>query len=224
MPSFEEFWAKNEPLTFEPTMESLEWVRFGEFREDPILNALGTKSGLIEIYSDTIKGYKYDDCAAHPKWYEPAEWLGNATAKTPFHLITSHPTHRLHSQLCHTSLREIYAVQGRESILINTKDAKKLGIKNGDVVRVFNARGEVLAGAVVSNDIMQGVVRICEGGWYDPDENGLCKYGSANVLTLDIPTSKLANGNCAHTGLVNVEKFKGTPPEITAFSAPKGAI
>lgn len=46
-------------------------------------------------------------------------------------------------------------------------------------------RGEVLAGAVISDDIMQGVVRLCEGGWYDPDENGLCKYGSANVLTLD---------------------------------------
>nr|WP_284674717.1 molybdopterin dinucleotide binding domain-containing protein [Campylobacter jejuni] len=33
----------------------------------------------------------------------------------------------------------------REPILINSKDAKKLGIKNGDVVRVFNKRGEVLA-------------------------------------------------------------------------------
>lgn len=40
---------------------------------------------------------------------------------------------------------------------------KKLGIKNGDVVRVFNKRGEVLAGAVVSDEIMQGVVRLCEG-------------------------------------------------------------
>lgn len=224
MPSFEEFWAKNEPFEFAETQESLEWVRFGEFREDPILNALGTKSGLIEIYSDTIAAYKYDDCKAHPTWFEPAEWLGNASKEAPFHLLTNHPANRLHSQLCHTSLREKYAVGGREPILINKADAKKLGIKNGDVVRVFNKRGEVLAGAVVSDDIMQGVVRLCEGGWYDPDENGLCKYGSANVLTLDIPTSKLANGNCAHTGLVNIEKFKGKLPEVTAFSAPKGAV
>lgn len=179
---------------------------------------------MIEIYSDTIAAYKYDDCKAHPTWFEPAEWLGNASKEAPFHLLTNHPANRLHSQLCHTSLREKYAVGGREPILINKADAKKLGIKNGDVVRVFNKRGEVLAGAVVSDDIMQGVVRLCEGGWYDPDENGLCKYGSANVLTLDIPTSKLANGNCAHTGLVNIEKFKGKLPEVTAFSAPKGAV
>ena len=150
--------------------------------------------------------------------------LGKASKAAPFHLLTNHPENRLHSQMCHTSLREKYAVQGREPILINTKDAKKLGIKSGDVVRVFNKRGEVLAGAVVSDDIMQGVVRLCEGGWYDPDEKGLCKYGNANVLTMDIPTSKLANGNCAHTGLVNIEKFKGALPEVTAFSAPKGAV
>ncbi|EPN1354121.1 hypothetical protein ACTVE7_001794, partial [Campylobacter coli] len=44
-----------------------------------------------------------------------------------------------------------------------------------------------------------------------------------NVLTMDIPTSKLANGNISHTGLVNIEKFKGELPKLTAFSAPKGA-
>ncbi|KAA6225208.1 MULTISPECIES: molybdopterin guanine dinucleotide-containing S/N-oxide reductase [unclassified Campylobacter] len=224
MPEFEEFWAKNEPVKFEANVESLEWVRFAEFIEDPILNALGTESGLIEIYSESIEKYNYDDCKPHPTWFEPIEWLGNADKNAPFHLLTNHPINRLHSQMCHTSLREKYAVGGREPILINSKDAKKLGVKNGDIVRVFNKRGEVLAGAVVSSDIMQGVVRLCEGGWYDPDENGLCKYGSANVLTIDIPTSKLANGNISHTGLVNIEKFKGTLPEVTAFSAPKGCL
>lgn len=221
MPSFEKFWAKNEPIVFEPTNESLEYVRFSEFIEDPILNALGTPSGLIEIYSKTIENYNYDDCKAHPTWFEPIEWLGNATKKMPFHLITSHPSKRLHSQLCHTDLRKKYTIQEREPLLMNFKDAKKLGIKNGDVVRVFNQRGEILAGVLVSKDIMQGVVRICEGGWYDPDENGLCKYGSANVLTLDLPTSKLANGNISHTGLVGIEKFNKNLPEITAFNAPK---
>ena len=224
MPSFEEFWAKNQPVEFQPDMSLEKWVRFGDFIEDPILNALGTDSGLIEIYSKTIEGYKYDDCKPHATWFEPAEWLGNATKEAPFHLISNHPADRLHTQLCHTSLREKYAVGGREPIMMNDKDAKKLGIKNGDVVRVFNKRGEVLAGAVVTSDIMQGVMRLCEGGWYDPDENGLCKYGCVNVLTMDIPTSKLANGNCAHTCLVNVEKFKGELPEITAFVAPKGAV
>ncbi len=109
-------------------------------------------------------------------------------------------------------------------MLINEDDAKKLGISDGDIVRVFNKRGQVLAGAVLRKDIMPGVLRLCEGAWYDPDEKGLCKYGSANCLTLDLPTSKLANGNISHTGLVNIEKFTGTVPQATAFSAPKGAV
>ncbi|MEE3744265.1 molybdopterin guanine dinucleotide-containing S/N-oxide reductase [Campylobacter porcelli] len=222
MPKFNEWWNKNEPTTFAPTLESESWVRMADFREDPILNALGTPSGLIEIYSQAIENMNYDDCAAHPKWFEPAEWLGMKNKPAKFHLITAHPTDRLHSQQNNTSLRDNYAIAGREPVLINAKDAVKLGIKQGDLVRVFNRRGEVLAGAEVSNDIIPGVVRLREGAWYDGFGDGLCKNGCANVLTLDIPTSKLSNGNISHTGLVNIEKYQGNAPKLEAFNAPKG--
>lgn len=39
---------------------------------------------------------------------------------------------------------------------------------------------------------------------------------------MDMSTSKLANGNISHTELVNIEKFKGKQPKLTAFSTPKG--
>ena len=38
MPDFESFWEANEPLKFEIPSESEEFVRYAEFREDPILN------------------------------------------------------------------------------------------------------------------------------------------------------------------------------------------
>ncbi|ALV23633.1 molybdopterin-containing oxidoreductase II, DMSO/TMAO/BSO reductase family, catalytic subunit [Campylobacter iguaniorum] len=223
MPKFDEWWNKNEPTTFAPTMESSSWVRFGEFREDPILNALGTPSGLIEIYSDTIEAMKYDDCAAYPKWFEPVEWLGMKDKPAKFHMLSVHPTDRLHSQQNNTSLRENYAVAGREPITINPKDAKDIGVKTGDLVRVYNKRGEVLAGVVVSDEIRQGVVRLREGAWYDGFDSKVCKNGCANVLTMDIPTSKLANGNISHTTLVNIELYKGKALGLDAFKAPKGA-
>ncbi|MCD8213156.1 MAG: molybdopterin-dependent oxidoreductase [Campylobacter sp.] len=221
MKPFEEFWRENRPVTFASTPESDTWVRFGEFREDPILNALGTPSGLIEIYSETIEKMGYDDCAAHPKWFEPIEWLGMKDKTAEFHMVSAHPTHRLHSQLSHTSLRDTYAVANREPIWMHPKDAAKKGIKSGDLVRVFNGRGEILAGAIVTENVREGVVKVAEGAWYDPSENGLCKNGCANVLTIDIPSSKLANGNISHTALVNVEKFNGAAPILTAFSDPK---
>ena len=226
MPSFEQWWEKNEPTEFYETPESAAYVTFKDFRNDPVLEALGTPSGLIEIYSDTIAAMNYKDCGAHPMWFEPIEWLGMKDKPAKFHLLSIHPLDRLHSQQSNTSNRKRYAVADREPVLINTEDAKELGIKQGDLVRVFNARGEILAGANVSGDIMRGVVQIFEGAWYDPNAEGLCKNGNPNVLTIDLPTSELANGNIAHTALVNIELYKhkaGEDIKLTAFMPPKGA-
>ncbi len=225
MPEFKQFWEENKVLTFQVPYENTEFIRYKDFRDDPILNPLGTPSGLIEIYSEVIEKMNYDDCPAHPTWLEPIEWLGMKNKPAEFHLISVHPTDRLHSQLNNTSLRKKYAVNGREPIWINTKDAKKKGIKNGDIVRVFNKRGQILSGAVVTDNIRQGVVKVSEGAWYSPDKQGeigaLCLNGNANVLTIDIPTSKLANGNISHTALVNIEKYKGKAAEVTVFHQPK---
>ncbi|WP_298021761.1 molybdopterin guanine dinucleotide-containing S/N-oxide reductase [uncultured Campylobacter sp.] len=226
MPSFEQWWEKNEPTEFYETPESAAYVSFEDFRNDPVLEALGTPSGLIEIYSDTIAAMNYKDCGAHPMWFEPVEWLGMKDKPAKFHLLSIHPLDRLHSQQSNTSNRKRYAVADREPVLINTEDAKELGIKQGDLVRVYNARGEILAGANVSDDIMRGVVQIFEGAWYDPNAEGLCKNGNPNVLTIDLPTSELANGNIAHTALVNIELYKhkaGEDIKLTAFMPPKGA-
>jgi trimethylamine-N-oxide reductase (cytochrome c) len=224
MPNFREFWSKNRPLTFEAPYQNTQFVRYGDFREDPILNPLGTPSGKIEIYSKTIEKMNYEDCKAHPTWLEPAEWLGMKDKKAEFALITPHPHDRLHSQLNNTSLREKYAISNREPIWINTKDAKAKGIKNGDIVRVFNERGQILTGAILTDGLKEGVVKVEEGAWYDPMEKGkegtLCKNGSANVLTIDIPTSKLANGNSSNTALVNIEKYTKTAPSLTIFNQP----
>ena len=74
---------------------------------------------------------------------------------------------------------------------------------------------------------MPGVVQLQEGGWYDPlnpgEENTLDKYGDANVLSVDIGTSKLAQGNCGQTIIGDVEKYTGEPVTVTVFDAPAGA-
>jgi len=94
-------------------------------------------------------------------------------------------------------------------------------------VRIFNDRGQTLAGAKVTDDIRPGVISICEGGWYDPETRGepgsLCKYGHANTLIKDKPTSSLSQSCNANTALVQIEKFNGKTPPVTAFEPPRGA-
>jgi len=48
-------------------------------------------------------------------------------------------------------------------------------------------------------------VALGEGAWYDPDEKGIDKAGSINVLTTQRP-SPLAKGNPSHSNLVQVAK------------------
>ncbi|PYG27858.1 molybdopterin-dependent oxidoreductase [Pelagimonas varians] len=222
MPDFDTFW-NDEPMQIFPTSkEAEEHVQFAKTREDPLLNPRGTPSGRFEIYSRKIADYNYDDCPAHPTWMEPIERLGGAMSdRYPLAVNSQHPVNRLHSQLNNTDLRHSYEVGGREPITMNPVDAEARGLKDGDIVRVFNDRGQVLAGLVISEEIAPDHVRICQGGWYDPAEPGvpgtLCKHGDVNVLMPDIGTSKLAQGNCGHTAQAEVEKYESDIPDLGIF-------
>jgi biotin/methionine sulfoxide reductase len=72
---------------------------------------------------------------------------------------------------------------------------------------------------------MPGVIQLATGAWYDPDRPGdpdaLCKHGNPNVLTRDIGTSTLGQGPTAHSTLVEVARFDGPLPPITAFAPPE---
>ncbi|EME1774678.1 hypothetical protein VWW15_002872, partial [Cronobacter sakazakii] len=57
----------------------------------------------------------------------------------------------------------------------------------------------------------------------DWNQQGLCKNGAVNVLTRDIPTSRLGNGCAANSSLVRVEKYRGPAPDVTAFDPPASA-
>jgi trimethylamine-N-oxide reductase (cytochrome c) len=226
VPDFETFWEVGY-VQFPVPESAKRWVRYADFRQDPEANPLGTPSGKIEIYSRTIEKFGYDDCPPHPAWLEPAEWLGSPKAKKyPLHLLSPHSKYRLHSQLDNTWIRGWYEVRGREPVWIHPEDARKRGIRTGDLVKVYNDRGALLAGAWVTDRVRPGVVAVHEGAWYDPDRPGeagaICKHGNVNTVTMDKGTSKLAQGNVANTVLVEVEKYTGPEPEVTAFTPPAG--
>jgi biotin/methionine sulfoxide reductase len=218
LPDFGSFWEQG---YFEIPKLADEYVLFGDFRADPDKHKLRTPSGRIELYSDRIAGFGYDDCPPHPTWIEPAEWLG--ANGFPLHLVSSQPRFRLHSQMDGGPVSARGKVAGREAVLINPADATPRGIRGGDIVRVYNARGACLAGAVVTDAVRPGVVQLSCGAWYDPADNSadaLCRHGNANVLTRDHGTSKLAQGPSSATATVDVERYAPAPPPVGAFTPP----
>ena len=223
MPGFDVFWERGF-WEFQTPEESS--VLFEGFRADPNKMALKTPSGRIEIFSETIDGFGYEDCPGHPTWLEPAEWLGSVIAeKYPLHLISNQPLRRMHSQLDFCEPSQSTKIAGREPVSIHPHDAAARGISHGDVVRLFNSRGECLAGAEVKESVRQGVVRLSTGAWLDPLDashiGSLEKHGNPNVLTIDKGSSSLAQSCMAQTALVELERYEGDVPPITAFEIPE---
>ena len=225
LPGFDVFWEAGSirmPAPDAPVM------MLQAFRADPADAPLKTPSGRIELFSSRIDGFGLDDCAGHPTWYEPCEWLGlvdPSPASEWLHLISDQPVTRLHSQLDFSAHSRGAKVCEREPVWINPRDATARGIRDGDIVRLFNARGQCLAGAVVTDAMAPRVVRLSTGAWWDPVEPGvpgsLDKHGNPNVLTRDAGASGLSQGCAAQSCLVNVERYDAPPPPVTAFDPPR---
>lgn len=190
MPDFETFWHTGEYHFREPHAQTL----FEDFRKNPEKNPRATPSGLITLSSKTM---------GHPTWQAPDEWLGNAD-NDEFQLISHQPATRLHSQYYPGETSQAALIDGCEPLQMNTLDAQKLGLADGEKVKVYNGRGAFLAGLRVTDQVMPGVLHIATGAWWQPDADGTCQAGNPNAVTPDIGTSDIAQGPSALSCLVRV--------------------
>ncbi|PXY29414.1 molybdopterin oxidoreductase [Prauserella coralliicola] len=217
-PPFDRFWAEGEwrlPSAGEqPTP-------FAAFRADPRRRPLHTPSGRIELFSSTVAAFGYADCPGHPVWLEP-----ESDVEHPLWLIANQPSTRLHGQGDIGATSQAAKVRGREPIELHPDDAAERGIADGDVVRVFNGRGACLAGARLTGALRRGVAVLATGAWFDPFDDpaqpggSLCVHGNPNVLTEDVPTSRLAQGCAGQHARVQVERYDGTPPPVRTLLPP----
>lgn len=219
MPTFDTFW---ETGLFQRPGEHSHRVALQGFRDDPYNHPLATKSGKIEIFCQTIADMALADCPGHPTWLPPTEWLGAPKAQTfPLHLMTPQPRNRLHGQLDGNGVSAAAKIKGREPVYLSPAEARRRDVKAGDIVRVFNDRGSILCGVVVTDTVASGIAVVETGAWFSP--TGLpdlgCAHGNPNVLTADRRTSGLARGCAANSVLVQVAKFHGNLPRVTSHEA-----
>jgi biotin/methionine sulfoxide reductase len=139
----------------------------------------------------------------------------------PLHLVCNQPHQRLHSQLDYGDFSRSTKIKGREPVRINPVDATERSISDGDIVRLFNARGSCLAAAVVSEDVRKGVMQLATGAWFEPNdptaEKSMCIHGNPNILTRDVGTSQLAQGSTGQLTRVEAERFAGELPPVRIF-------
>ncbi len=180
------------------------------FRKDPLKNKLGTPSGKIEIYSERLAKIAAewelppgDVITPLPQYVTTWESHLDPLAKRyPLQLYGLHGHGRTHSTYHNVPwLRELHP----DRLLINPVDAQARGLKDGDLVRVFNDRGAIEVPARITPRIVPGVVSVPQGAWYQPTARGVDTGANINTLTSHRPTP-LAKANPQHTNLVEVRK------------------
>ncbi|MEZ2575206.1 selenate/tellurate reductase subunit YnfE [Buttiauxella ferragutiae] len=188
------------------------FVAYKAFRNDPDANPLKTPSGKIEIYSSKLADIaasweleKDETISPLPVYASTFDgWDAAERSTYPLQLFGFHYKARTHSSYGNI---DVLKAACRQEVWINPIDAQARGIASGDMVRVFNGRGELRIPAKVTPRIMPGVTAMGQGAWHKANMSGdRVDHGSCiNTLTTHRP-SPLAKGNPQHTNLVEIQK------------------
>jgi anaerobic dimethyl sulfoxide reductase subunit A len=167
-------------------------VGLSEFVADPEAHPLGTPSGRVQILSEAYAGLGHTAV--------PAFRGLRADDRHPLMLVTPKSRFRVNSQN-----NNIPWFREREShgLWMNPHDAEDRGIEDGGLVQVSSPEGKTRIKAMVTEDIMPGVVCLLEGVWPIFDSEGVDTAGSANFLTSTVPTEP-SKGSRTHSVLVEV--------------------
>ncbi len=191
---------------------------YQDYLADPVKNPRDTPSGKIEIYcqkkADALNaaGYTKDyTWKPYPTYKAPvngyeatfSDFKNGVKGEYPYQIYNPHYLRRSHTQFDnHPWLRQAFT----QPFFISAQDAAEKGVKDGDVVRVWNEGGQIIRQVSISERLMPGVVALPWGAWVAIDEaTGIDKAGSANILT---PTASSGCGVSGYnTNIVNFEKY-----------------
>jgi molybdopterin guanine dinucleotide-containing S/N-oxide reductase-like protein len=192
-----------------------------QFVKQPASHPLRTPTGKIEFYATQLAAHFPLDPERPPvpHWVpsgvsQDENRLGPKAASYPLLMVSNHSRWRVHAEQDDISwMREIpmCKVPGPDGYLyeplwVHPRDAAARHILDGDIVRIFNARGSVLGGARVTERIKPGAVSQDHGARHDPIASGLDRGGSNNLISPRGWVSRHCLGAVTSGYLVEIEK------------------
>lgn len=245
-----EYWYANTPEAVERTNPPASWEEFKKepilrwkmkdywvWREHEINEGIPfpTPSGKIEFHNEFLEKADLKK-AQHPigaKTFagsgridpmakyrtSPTSMFSSRVNKYPLNLLTPHSFYRHHTGLDGVKW---FRDEFRNSVWISPSDAKRRGIKDNDMVRVFNDAGEIMVPAYVTSRMTPGVTCVIFGRWQEHSSfktelspQGIDTRGNCNFLIKDEFYDDIL-GALLCSDLVEIEKA-----EYTAIDAPK---
>jgi molybdopterin guanine dinucleotide-containing S/N-oxide reductase-like protein len=158
-----------------------------------------TPSGKAEFYSETLKRQGLDPVVAFTPPDESRH--GSNAAGFPLELLARKPDNHLNSSFANLpSVREMEPWIG--DLEMHPADAESRGVRNGDCIRAFNRRGEIVLRARVDGAVRPGVVA-ARLDWARFSAGG----GNINALTSEKLTD-MGNAATFYSVCVEVELFQ----------------
>lgn len=155
-----------------------------------------TPSGKIELVSEEARtSWGADVLPSYSKLEE-----GDAERKGgfPLSLLSPNTQNRIHSQFGNLDLIRQFAPY--PIITMNAEDAVERNIGEGEMVRVYNDRGEMKVRARLDFSMRRGCAAYFNGWW-------LSEGGTPNLLTKGRETD-MGHGSAFHDTLIEIEKAK----------------
>lgn len=150
---------KDNPLMEGITYEQLEengWARgmVESERRDYLKNGWPSPSGKIEIYSEAIKELGQDPLPTYNPEEEGQEDY-ERRKQYPIQVLSSATHYFIGDSF--QSVPRLRAMMSRPTVEMSTQDAAERGISDGDLVRLYNDRGETYCHAVIIDGLLPGV-------------------------------------------------------------------
>ncbi|HKM86035.1 MAG TPA: molybdopterin-dependent oxidoreductase [Terriglobales bacterium] len=160
-----------------------------------------TPSGKAEFYSETLKRQGLDPVLAFAPPGESRHGSGSKAAGFPLELLARKPDNHLNTSFANVpSVREMEPWIG--DLEMHPTDAKARGVRDGDRVRAFNPRGEIVLKARVDGSVRPGMVAArLDWARFSPGGHNI------NVLTSEKLTD-MGNAATFYSVCVEVELFR----------------
>ena len=164
-----------------------------------------TPSGKCEFYSAALEKQGIDPLPFFNPPAESAQSNPRLALEYPLAFLSPPARNFLNSSFAH--LKRFRELEGEPRLELHAEDAAARGIRDGERVRVFNARGSLLLRARVNGKPRRGVVVAPSVWWKKHSPDG----GNANNLTAQ-RTADLGGGATFYDCLVQVERAELQAP------------
>ena len=142
----------------------------------------GTPSGKCELYSPALAAQGRDPLPTYTPPAEDPQTRPDLAAEFPLQLLSPPAPQFLNSTF--VNIDTLRRAAGEPTLEIHQDDADARGIRNGDAVRIFNARGAFHARALVGTSVRQGVVVTPSIWWNKYAADGVnCNTTTSTRLT-----------------------------------------